>query len=86
MFVTLHHLMALGVFSLLGWFALLWFVGVFSLLGWLALLWFVGGAIRARHDAKKAREHYERREAETAAFHNGFLEMIEARNQRENAP
>lgn len=71
MFVTLHHLMALGVFSLLGWFA---------------LLWFVGGAIRARHDAKKARQHWERLTDETAAFHNGFLEMIEARNQRENAP
>lgn len=71
MFVTLHHLMALGVFSPLGWFA---------------LLWFVGGAIRARHDAKKAREHYERRDAENAAFHKGFLDAIHARNQRENAP
>lgn len=58
MHIQLHHLVLLGAFSILGWFA---------------FLWFVGGAIRARHDARRAEALYLRRSAECDAIINSVV-------------
>lgn len=65
MFIQLSHLMLLGAFSILGWFA---------------FLWFVGGAIRARQDARRAEAHYQKRSAQCDAIIDSVVAQATARN------
>jgi threonine/homoserine/homoserine lactone efflux protein len=65
MYIEINHLIALGVFSLLGWFA---------------LIWFAAEMIRARQAARRAEAHYLKRFAQADAVVDGLVASSSARN------
>lgn len=64
MYIEINHLIALGVFSLLGWFA---------------LIWFATDMILARQAARRAEAHYLKRFAQADAVVEGQVAGIMAR-------
>lgn len=64
MHIEINHLIALGVFSLLGWFA---------------LIWFAADMILARQAARRAEAHYLKRFAQADAIVGGLADRARGR-------